>query len=311
MNSSQAAAAAAVRRGALAAIGAYLVWGLVPIYFKALAHVDAGEIVAQRVVWTLALMAMVLLLRRDCAGFAALRAEPRRIAGLLLSSLCITGNWLVFVWAVNAGRVLETSLGYYINPLGTMLLAMLFLGERLRGAQWLALALAVAGVANQVWQLGALPWVSLALAASFASYTLLRKQIEIDAFNGLFFETLFATPVAAWYLYSLARSGEIAFGHHGANSDVLLAAAGVVTAIPLVLFAYGARRVSLVTMGFLQYLAPSLTFLLAVFFYGEAFGAGQFLSFALIWTGLAVYSLDAWRRSRAPGAALQVAAKSG
>jgi chloramphenicol-sensitive protein RarD len=288
----------AARRGVFAAMGAYIIWGLVPIYFKALAHVGAGEIVAQRVLWSLFLMAGILLLRRDLAGIAALRAEPRRILGLVLSTLCITGNWLVFVWAVNAGRVLETSLGYYINPLVTMLLAMLFLGERLRPVQWVALGLAAAGVANQLWQLGALPWVSLVLAATFACYTLLRKLIAIDAFNGLFFETLFAAPLAAIYLLSVGQGGELAFGRFGTGTDLLLVAAGVVTAVPLVLFAYGARRVSLATMGFLQYIAPSLTFLQAVLIYDEPFGSAQLLTFALIWAGLVLYSADAWRRSR-------------
>ena len=299
MNALTSPSAEATRRGAIAAVGAYFIWGLVPIYFKALAAVGAGEIVAQRVLWSLLLLAAILLVTRNASGWKTLRARPRRAFGLLLSALCITGNWLVFVWAVNAGRVLETSLGYYINPLLTMLLAMLFLHERLRRVQWLALGLAAAGVANQVWQLGALPWVSLVLAGTFATYTFLRKQIAIDAVSGLFIETLFVSPLALAYLFGLARSGESAFGRFGATTDLLLVAAGVVTAVPLLLFAYGARRVSLVSMGFLQYIAPSLTFLLAVLYYGEPFGPAKLLTFVLIWAGLALYSVDAWRTARA------------
>lgn len=299
MTASSTHAANAGRRGVIAAIGAYVIWGLVPIYFKVLAAVGAGEIVAQRVVWTLVLMALFLAITRNAEGWKTLRTNPSRAFGLLLSTACITGNWLVFVWAVNAGRILETSLGYYINPLVTMLLAMLFLRERLRRMQWIALGLALAGVANQVWQLGALPWVSLVLAATFASYTLLRKLIAIDAFSGLFFETLFAAPLALAYLFHLGQAGDLAFGRFGMGTDLLLVAAGVVTGVPLVLFAYGARRVPMVSMGFLQYIAPSLTFLQAVFVFAEPFGGAQFATFGLIWSGLALYSLDAWRKAHA------------
>jgi chloramphenicol-sensitive protein RarD len=285
------------RRGGLAAASAFLVWGLVPIYFKALSGVSAGEVVAQRVLWSVLLLAALLAATRNASGWQALRVAPRRALGLLASALCITINWAVFVWAVNDGRVLETSLGYYINPLATLLLGIAFLRERLKGVQWLAVALAAAGVGNQVWQLGQVPWVSLALAGSFALYTLLRKQIAIDAMSGLFIETLFMAPLAAGYLLLLAGKAQLGFGHLGWKIDVLLALAGVITALPLVLFAYGARRLRLATMGFIQYIAPSMTFLLAIFVFGEPFGGAQLASFAFIWAGLAVYSLDAWRLS--------------
>jgi chloramphenicol-sensitive protein RarD len=268
----------------------------VPIYFKAVAEIPAFEIIAHRVLWSLALLAGVLALTRNRSGWDALRADPALWARVGFAALLVTANWLVFVWAVNAGRVLETSLGYYINPLVSVLFAFLFLGERLRPLQLVALACAAAGVVNQVAALGQLPWVSLVLAVSFAGYGLMRKRIPLDATSGLFFETLLAAPLALGYLLWLGTGGRLGFGSFGLRTDVLVALSGVVTAVPLVLFAAGARRLRLTTMGFLQYIAPTLTFLLAVFAYDEPFSARQGWTFALIWGGLAFYTLDLLRR---------------
>lgn len=284
------------RIGVACAVAAYAIWGLVPIYFKAVAEVSAFEIIAHRVLWSLALLAAVLGLTRNRSGFDALRANPALWGRVAFAALLVTGNWLVFVWAVNAGRVLETSLGYYINPLVSILFATLFLGERLRPMQVAALVLAALGVANQVLALGSLPWVSLALAFSFAGYGLMRKRIPLDATSGLFFETLLAAPFALAFLAWAAGQGALGFGCFGLNTDVLVALSGVVTAVPLVLFAAGARRLRLTTLGFLQYIAPTLTFLLAVFVFGEPFSARQGWTFALIWSGLACYTLDLLRR---------------
>lgn len=293
-----AAAARDARRGAFAAIAAYFIWGVAPLYFKAIHSVAAAEIIAHRVLWSVVLLAGVLLALRQRTGFELLRRQPRLILWLGVGTLLVTSNWLVYVWAINAGRVLEASLGYFINPLVSVLLASLVLHERLRPAQWLAFALAALGVINQVLQVGALPWISLFLAVTFAIYGLIRKRLAIDAISGLFVETLLAAPLAMLYLRHLAQAGQLAFLHQGAFTDALLLAAGAVTSLPLVLFAYGARRLRLSTLGFLQYLAPSLMFLLGVTVFGEVLDGGRLLTFVLIWGGLAVYSADLWRGAR-------------
>ena len=289
------------RTGVICAVSAYLIWGLVPIYFKAVADVSAFEIIAHRVLWSVLLMGAVLALMRNRAGFILLRAQPKLIPWVALAAFFVTANWLVFVWAVNDGRVLETSLGYYINPLVSVLLGFVFLGERLRPLQLVAVFMAGLGVANQIYQLGQLPWVSLTLAFTFACYGLLRKRIPLDAASGLFFETLLVAPIAAIYLGLMASEGRMMFGTGAVSRDALIAFSGVVTAVPLVLFAAGARRLRLATMGFLQYLAPTLTFLLAVLLFGEPFHRAHLVTFGFIWFGLALYSVDLWRKTRAAG----------
>jgi chloramphenicol-sensitive protein RarD len=284
------------RIGALSAAGAFGLWGLTPLYFKALGSVPALEIIAHRVLWSVPLLALLLFFGGGWRRLAALRRSPRLIGTLALSATLVTGNWLVYVWAVNAGRVLETSLGYFIVPLVSVALGALVLGERLSGPQRAAVGLALAGVANQVLQLGALPWVSLTLALTFGLYGLLRKRLPLDSVSALMAEVLLATPAALIYLAWLVRHGETGFGRFGIATDLLLASAGVVTVVPLLLFSIGAHRLTLSTLGFLQYLAPSLMFLLGVFLYGEAFTASQLLTFGLIWAGLALYSLDLLRR---------------
>lgn len=284
------------RIGALAAAGAFGLWGLTPLYFKALGAVPALEIIAHRILWSVPLLALMLSFGGGWSRLAGLRKAPRLVATLALSAALVTGNWLVYVWAVNAGRVLETSLGYFIVPLVSVALGAAVLGERLSGPQRVAVGLALAGVTNQVWQVGTLPWVSLTLALTFGLYGLLRKRLPLDGVSALMAEVLLASPAAVVYLAWLAGSGATAFGRSGLGTDLLLAAAGVVTVVPLLLFAIGARRLTLSTLGFLQYLAPSIMFLLGVFLYGEPFTASQLLTFGLIWAGLALYSLDLLRR---------------
>ncbi|MDI6748386.1 MAG: EamA family transporter RarD [Rhodocyclaceae bacterium] len=277
------------RDGIAAALAAYTLWGLVPVFFKQLATVPALEIIAHRVLWSLLLLGGVLAVRgRLGAAWTAAR-NPRILARVALASTLIVINWLTFVWAVNVNRVLETSLGYFITPLVSVVLAVLVLGERLRSRQWAAVALAVCGVALEGWRIGGLPWVSLVLAGSFGLYGLLRKQLPLDAANGLLLETACAAPVAALYLLWLGSAGQ--FGTT-MTIDALLIASGAVTAVPLLLFAVGARRLPLVTLGFLQYIAPSLTFLLAIFYYDEPMNLPRLLAFAAIWAGLALYSTD-------------------
>lgn len=286
------------RRGLIYALAAFVLWGVAPAYFKLIQQVPPAEIIVHRILWSCLLMALVLGLSRRFVGWHRLREQPRTVATLALTALLISGNWLVFVYAVNSGRMLDASLGYYINPLINVLLAVLFLGERLRPLQSAAVLLALLGVAYQVYELGRLPWIALVLAFSFGFYGLLRKRVPLDALNGLGVETALVAPLALIYFALLWQQGTLQFGHVSLRLDLLLAAAGVVTTIPLALFAAGAQRLPYTTIGFLQYLSPSIGMVLAVAFYGEHFSAGHAVTFGLIWTGLALFSLDAWSQAR-------------
>lgn len=294
----------AAREGIAAALAAYVIWGLVPIFFKHLAAVPALEIIAHRVVWSLLLVGALIAARGALAPILRHAANPRTLARAAAGAALVMTNWLTFVWAVNAGHILETSLGYFITPMVSIVLGVAVLHERLRPRQWAAVALALAGIAIEGWRIGGLPWVSLVLAATFGSYGLLRKQLPVDAAGGLLLETACATPFALTYLLWLGHNGMGSFGHSGhaghvATTDLLLIASGAVTAIPLLLFAIGARRLPLSTMGFLQYVAPSLTFLVAILLYDEPMNPARLAAFAAIWTGLALYTADmAVRRGR-------------
>lgn len=287
------------RQGIVGTLAAFTIWGLAPLYFKAVGSVPATEIVAHRVLWSLLLLAGLLAFWRGFDGLRRLRGEPRLLGLLTLTALLTGSNWLVFVWAISVDRLVEASLGYFINPLVSILLGRLFLGERLRPLQKAAVALACAGVLWRVGQVGSLPWIALFLALTFGFYGLLRKRAPVDAINGLFVETLVTAPLAiAWLAWQAAR-GTLHFGS-GGPTDLLLPLAGVLTAVPLMLFAVGAKRLPLSTVGFLQYIAPSLNFLLAVFAFREPFDGAQLVGFALIWSGLALYSADMLRASRQP-----------
>jgi chloramphenicol-sensitive protein RarD len=286
------------RRGLIHALAAFVLWGVAPAYFKLIQQVPPDEIIAHRIVWSSVLMVLVLGLGRRFVGWRWLREHPRVVATLALTALLISTNWLTFVYAVNSGRMLDASLGYYINPLINVLLAVLFLGERLRPLQIAAVALAFLGVAWQVVQLGYLPWISLVLAVSFGFYGLLRKQVALDALNGLGVETALVAPLALLYFAQLWAQGTAQFGHVSLSLDALLIAAGVVTTIPLALYAAGAQRLPYTTIGFLQYISPSLGIVLAVTFYGEHFGTARAITFGLIWLGLALFSWDALRARR-------------
>lgn len=289
-----------VRRGTLAAAAAFTIWGLSPLYFRAVGSVPPFEIVAHRVLWSVVLLAAMIALLPFTGGFARVRAvmrQPRLIALLGLCALLTGSNWLVFVWAIDAGRLLEASLGYFINPLVSVVLGRLFLGERLRTLQRIALAIAVTGVAWRVWQAGAPPWIPLFLAGTFGLYGLLRKRAPVDAVSGLFVETVLVTPLALAWLWWMHEQGSLAFGS-SVLIDLMLPLAGVITAIPLVLFAAGARRLPLATVGFLQFIAPSINFLVAVLVFREHFDRAQLIGFGLIWCALAVYAVDMARYAR-------------
>jgi chloramphenicol-sensitive protein RarD len=293
-----------MNRGIAYAAAAYLLWGVFPIYFKALKQVAPLEILGHRIVWSLAVCAALLLALRRLQWLADLRRQPRVLAWFAASSILVAGNWFVYIWAVNAGRVVDASLGYFINPLVNVLIGAAFLHERLRPAQWAAVGVAAVGVAWLTWQAGALPWIGLVLALTFAVYGLLRKTAALGAVEGLALETLLLAPLAAAYLLWLAHGGHSGFADGDAATRLLLLAAGPVTAVPLLLFAAGARRIPFSTLGLLQYLGPSLQLLIGVWLYGEPF-AYRAPGYVLIWIALAVFSIEGllqgWRSRTASG----------
>jgi len=278
--------------GMLYAAGAYILWGLFPIYFKALYDFSPLEILLQRVVWALVFMLIVLALRGQWSWIGRVWRQPKVLAGFAASATLLSVNWYIYIWAVNNGHVVDSSLGYFITPLVNVLLGFLLLHERLRPIQWAAVMLAAAGVAWLTWQAGHLPWIGLALAFSFGSYGLLRKTAALGPLEGLSLETLLLFPLAIGYLAMMAWHGQNAFLHAPTASKWLVAAAGPITAVPLLLFAAGARRIPMSTLGLLQYISPSLQLLLGVWLYGEPFGGARAAGFVVIWSALAVYTLE-------------------
>lgn len=285
-----------LRQGLAGAAAAFGLWGVLPLYFKILGRAGPLEIVAHRIVWALVFVAVLLAVRGGWREFRRAARSRRDLATFFATALLIALNWIIFVWAVGTDQVLQISLGYYINPLVNVVLGVAVFGERLSRWQLFAVLLAAAGVVNLVIAVGDLPWMALALAVSFAIYGLLRKTARVESLVGLALETAWLAPLAAGYLVYLAAQGAGAFGGHGIGFDLLLLAAGPVTAVPLLCFAIGARRLKLSTLGLFQYLAPSLQFLLAILWFGEAFTAAHLVTFGLIWSALALYSFDSLRR---------------
>jgi chloramphenicol-sensitive protein RarD len=270
------------------------------MYFRAMDGVSPWEIVAHRTVWSMVFLAVLLALTPRVGSFAAVGSalrQPRLLALLCLSALLITSNWLVFVWAIDTHHLLEASLGYFINPLLNILLGRIFLGERLNRAQMLAVALACAGVCWRIWQVGTLPWIAFYLAITFGFYALIRKRAPVEAVNGLFIETLLITPLALAGLVWLGLHGGLAFGQ-SVFFDLMLPLSGVFTAGPLLLFVVGARHLTLSTLGFLQYLSPTISFFVAVLIFRETLDSAQLTGFVCIWIALAIYSADMLRQKR-------------
>jgi chloramphenicol-sensitive protein RarD len=276
-------------------LAAYLAWGILPFYFKAVAAVPALEVLAHRVVWSLVFLVLVTTVRRRWSGFRPLFADRRIQFTLMITTALIATNWGVFIWAVAHDRLVEASLGYFTTPLVTILLGYVFLKERLRGLQAVAVALATLAIVWLTLRHGHPPLISVILAFSFAFYGLLRKRVPASGVQGLTAETLMLTPVAIAWLALRARADDLVFLHGTARMDLLLLSAGVLTALPLIWFAEGARRLRLSTMGFMQYLAPMGQLLLAVVFFGEPFTADHAVTFGLIWTALALYTFDTFR----------------
>lgn len=286
------------RRGYALGLTAYVIWGLFPVYFKLLESIPALEIITHRAIWSALFGAALLLVWKHPGWWRELLDNPRRLAVLGASGVLIASNWLVYVWAVNNGHMLEASLGYYINPLINVLLGLAVLRERLRPLQWVAVGLAALGVAQRVWQLGSLPWVSLVLALTFGFYGLIRKQAPVDALPGLVVETWMLLPLALGWLLLFADGPSAHLAFWTTPQALWLAAAGPITLVPLVCFNAAARHLPYATLGFLQYIAPTLVLLQAVLLFGEHLDSTRLVAFGCIWLALVVYSVDIWYRLR-------------
>jgi chloramphenicol-sensitive protein RarD len=278
--------------GVACAVGAFLIWGLSPIYFKSLRTVPAFEILMHRMVWSFLFLFPFVVLTNRRSEFKTAATSRRCLLILLVTTVLVASNWFVFIWAINSDRILQTSLGYYINPLINVVLGLVFLRERLRPAQLAAVILAAVGVAYLTAAIGQPPWIALFLAFTFGFYGLIRKVVSVNALVGLAIETLLLSFPAAAYLVYLHAGSAGAFLRVDARTDLLLMCAALVTALPLLLFTTGARKINFSTVGILQYIAPSCTFLLAVFVYREPFRAAQLWTFVLIWIALLLYSVD-------------------
>ena len=296
-------------RGVLATAGTFIFWGIMPIYWHAIASVSPLEILGHRIVWSVVFLGVLLAFQNRWKEVTASLGSGKTLAFLLASSATIACNWLLYIWAVNSGHVLDASLGYFINPLLNALLGILFLRERLRKLQILALALAGTGVLYQVLLHGSLPLIALGIGGTFSLYGLIRKKAEIRPLPGLFVETSLLFLPALAFLGYCSFSGTLDFAHHNLRLDLLLLGCGAVTSIPLMTFAYGAKRLRLTTVGILQYLSPTLSFLLGLFFFGESMKAGDAVTFCLIWGALALYSGETLFYARNTGRSSPLAQK--
>jgi len=287
------------RLGVLSGLGAYSLWGLFPLYFPLLEPAGGLEIVAHRVLWSLLFVAVLLTVLRHWGQVRALVTDRRRLLVLAGAAVLIAVNWLVFVYGVNSGQVVETSLGYFINPLVSVLLGVMVFGERLRRLQWVAVATAGLAVAVLTIDYGRPPWIALALAASFALYGVMKKLVRVDAAPGLFVETALVAVPAAVVLAVLHSGGNGTFGNAGTGHALLLVVSGIATAVPLLLFAAAARRIPLSTVGLLQYLTPLMQLAIGVFVYDEPMPPARLAGFLIVWVALAIFTADSLRHARA------------
>lgn len=276
-------------QGAYFALAAYSFWGFAPIYFKGLDHVSAPEILIQRVIWSVVLLLGILTYTGQ---LNALRIERRKIAILFVSASLLSVNWLIFIYAIINNNIVETSLGYFINPLVSVFLGMIFLRERLRPIQWIAITIAAAGISFQLVFFDNIPWLALTLAFSFGFYGLIRKNLQLHPVAGLALETLMVLPFALIGLVWLYQTGDMMFLEVDLTTDVLLIAAGIVTSFPLLCFAAAVTRLSLTTIGMFQYLAPTLSLIIAVMIYGESFDFGLQVTFSCIWLALILFTIE-------------------
>ena len=282
------------REGIIYALCAYLFWGFVPFYMKAVAHLPSIEVVAHRIFWSVPLAGLLLVILGRTGDIRRAIRSPRTLAQAGLTASLISINWYIYVWSIASGRTVETALGYYINPLFSVLLAFIFLGERLTTLQILAIGFALAGVSLITWHAGGLPWASIGLAVSWGLYALFKRTLPIGPAQGFFMEILLLAPPALLYILWIGVNGN---GHFliAATDSILLAMAGIVTAVPLILYANAAKKLRLTTIGIMQYIAPTLIFLVAVLVFREPFDLVRFAAFALIWIALIIYSFGLLR----------------
>ena len=286
------------RLGFLLGIAAYVLWGGFPLYWPLLEPAGSVELLAHRILWSLLTLAILVLVLRRTRQFLALFGDPRVFRLLALAAVVITVNWGTYIYGVTTGRVVETSLGYFINPLVTVLMGVLILSERLRPLQWAAIGVGALACVVLTVDYGRPPWIALVLAFSFGTYGLAKKQAGAEAVESLTLETMLVAPLAAAYLAWLVARGDSLFASEGWDHSLLLASAGLVTAVPLLCFGAAAIRVSMVTLGLLQYLAPVLQFLLGVLWFHEAMSPGRWVGFALVWVALAIFTVEAVRHRR-------------
>lgn len=285
-------------KGILFAILAYVIWGITPLYFAQLRAVPAYEILAHRAIWSFFVIAALLSLLKLWPQVKRIFQRPKTIGLLCVTAILISINWLTYIWAVNNGHLLDASLGYFINPIVNVILGMLFLAEKLRKWQWTAVAFAVTGVTIQIVTFGSLPWIALVLSCSFGLYGLLRKKLHINALVGLLIETLFMLPIAGLYLFGLATTPTADLMSNPASLNILLLLAGIITTVPLLCFNNAAIRLPLSTLGFFQYIGPSIMFVLGVYWYGETVSPDKLVTFSFIWAALLIFSLDGITQNR-------------
>ncbi len=286
------------RQGILLAIAAYTMWGVAPIYFKAINNVAPLEVLSHRIIWSFVFLAFLLQLGKRWRVVFRVLSDKKKMLFLLTTSLLVASNWLVFIWAVSSNHMIDASLGYYINPLLNVLLGMFFLGEKLRKLQWFAVLLAFIGVTIQIAAFGEIPVIALVLATTFGFYGLIRKKVNLDAQTGLFIETMIILPAALIYLFLIADSETSQLTTNSTQLNLLLLSAGIITTLPLLCFNGAATRIMLSTLGFFQYIGPSLMFLLAITVYGEPFTPDKVITFSFIWCALLVFSLDGIKLAR-------------
>jgi chloramphenicol-sensitive protein RarD len=287
-----------MNKGILNGIGAYAMWGLFPIYWKYLHQVPALQIIGHRIGWSFLLLIVVILLTKQWREFRAAALTPKTIGIYSFAAVLLSVNWLVYVWGVNAGFIVESSLGYFINPLFSVLLGVVFLRERLRPAQWIPIGLAAAGVIYLTATYGRLPWIALSLAVSFGLYGLVKKLAPLGSLYGLTLETGMAFPIALVYLAFVGITGTGSFLREGVVTDILLIGTGIITSVPLLMFASAARQIPLTMIGVLQYIAPTLQFLIGVFLYHELFDRTRMIGFGLVWLALIIFWLENYFANR-------------
>jgi chloramphenicol-sensitive protein RarD len=293
-------------RGVLYSLACYIAWGFLPIYWKFLSALPGLETTSHRVLWSAVVAALILAGQRNWHWLGQVVRQPRVMLTFAATAMLILANWLIYIYAINNDQIVESSLGYFINPLVNVLLGIIFLRERPRAWQWIAIAVATVGVVYLTIDYGRLPWVALGLAGSFAFYALLKKTATLPALEGLFLETTFLAIPLTVYLFSLEQNGQGTFGHGDWQTTTLLVMSGPLTALPLLLFSAGAKRVSMTLLGILQYVAPTMQFIIGIALYHEPFSQSQLIGFSFIWVALALFTLESTAERRRLQLALRV-----